>query len=306
MNDPWTQHYYKSFIPDPTTGRLIVAPYILYHLSKSHAEVSLTYGKGYPISTRVLQPHPVPYYTPHFQPEELILLDSEAPFATAINQVVDMYFPLELTATLRHYQYFKKQQYSLQKAAKRLRDKEGEYLEKAMGALSSLENANFLGRLFCYDTDIERALEGNNEALMSFHAATRCFMGFITQNALDSKVNPFRANPNLPDKVQDDISSPSDDDDSEEGEFLRARQDDDPIAFAVEERLHQAIDKQRERRRKAIPHYIPRPDQYRPLWSTVKPWHKNKLCHKCRCKGHVRANCPVPAKALRHAKALRK
>jgi hypothetical protein len=64
LNDPFTTSYYRVLIPDPTTNRLIVAPYILYAIQHSKAEVQATYSKGYPIHNRVLQPIPMDYICP--------------------------------------------------------------------------------------------------------------------------------------------------------------------------------------------------------------------------------------------------
>jgi hypothetical protein len=76
LNDPLTTSYYRVLIPDPTTNRLIVAPFISYAIQYSKAEVQATYGKGYPIHNRVLQPLPVDYLCPPLTPAQLAILDS--------------------------------------------------------------------------------------------------------------------------------------------------------------------------------------------------------------------------------------
>jgi hypothetical protein len=89
LNDPLTTNFYRVTIPDPTTSRLVVAPFVTYAIQRDRAEISATYGKGYPIHTRVLQPLPVTYYCPALTPDELTIFDSKAPFADAMNKVIN-------------------------------------------------------------------------------------------------------------------------------------------------------------------------------------------------------------------------
>jgi hypothetical protein len=49
LNDPLTTNFYRVTIPDPTTSRLVVAPFVTYAIQRDRAEISATYGKGYPI-----------------------------------------------------------------------------------------------------------------------------------------------------------------------------------------------------------------------------------------------------------------
>jgi hypothetical protein len=105
LNDPLTTSYYRVLIPDPTTNRLIVAPFISYAIQHSKAEVQATYGKGYPIHNRILQPIPVDYICPPLTPDQLAILDSQALFAEAVNKVINRKFPLHISATIKQYQH---------------------------------------------------------------------------------------------------------------------------------------------------------------------------------------------------------
>jgi hypothetical protein len=105
LNDPLTTSYYRVLIPDPTTNRLIVAPFISYAIQHSKAEFQATYGKGYPIHNCVLQPLPMDYLCPPLTPDQLAILDSRAPFAEAVNKVINQQFPLHISAAIKQYQH---------------------------------------------------------------------------------------------------------------------------------------------------------------------------------------------------------
>ena len=203
LNAPGTVMYYRFLIPDPTTNRCVVAPFLTYFIQRERPEVSATYGKGYPIHTRLLQPLPVDYFVPSMTPEQIGLLDAQSPCANAINKVLNTYFPYHISAAVRQYQYFKETQYAIQRTIKHLQNKEQRYLEKAVGLLSELENANFLGRLMAHgDVIIEDLGSKDPHSCGEYLSRTRYFEGDITQSALDPKVNPFRSS-----------RTPTDDDD---------------------------------------------------------------------------------------------
>jgi len=58
---------------------------------------------------------PIEYTCPPLTLEQLTLLDPQAPFATAVQKVLDMDFPLYVTASIRRYFFYKRQQYATQK-----------------------------------------------------------------------------------------------------------------------------------------------------------------------------------------------
>ena len=100
LNDMLTTNFYRIQIPDPTTKWIIVAPYISFSIQRERAEVQGTYGKGYPIHNRRLEPIPVDYYCPPFTPEQITLLDATAEHAHALTTVVDEKFPIDLSTAL--------------------------------------------------------------------------------------------------------------------------------------------------------------------------------------------------------------
>ena len=155
LNDPLSKNYYRFLIPDPSTKRLIVTPFISYNFGRHDApSISGTYGSGYPIQTRPLTPTPTDYVSPTITPEQLRLLDAKEPFADAVNHVINEYFPLNLSAAVRQYQYYRETEYAVQRTIRTLQDKEMRYVEKAVGVLSELENANVLGRLLAHSQEI--------------------------------------------------------------------------------------------------------------------------------------------------------
>jgi hypothetical protein len=145
LNDILTTSFYRFQIPNPTTNWIIVAPYISYAIQCNRAEVQGTYGKGYPIYTHILEPICVDYYCPPMTPDQLNLFDAKAPFASTINRVLNENFPLALSTAIRCYQFYKEEQYAAQQWIKCLQAKEQNCLDKALCALSELENANTLG-----------------------------------------------------------------------------------------------------------------------------------------------------------------
>jgi hypothetical protein len=66
----------------------------------------------------------VDYLTPVITPEQLVLLDPTAPFSDAVNHIINEYFPLDLAAAVRQYQYYKETAYAIQRSIKHLQEKE--------------------------------------------------------------------------------------------------------------------------------------------------------------------------------------
>jgi hypothetical protein len=121
------------------------------------------------------------------QPQEE-LFSTKAAFASAIDHVLDKFAPLDLTAAVHQYQYYKDTQYAIQTAIRKLQEKEMRYVERAVEILSDLENANALGRILAHDGDV---LEFTMENLTS-HAAlvyikiAQSFKGRTVQSDLDT------------------------------------------------------------------------------------------------------------------------
>ena len=67
-----------------------------------------------------------------------------------MSKVVDEYFPYNLLATVRQYQFYKSTQYTLQRTIQTTSVKEMKYAEKVLEVLSEMENANILGRLLAH------------------------------------------------------------------------------------------------------------------------------------------------------------
>ena len=261
MNDPGTRHFYRSCIPEPDTGRLIVAPYIRYFHHKHHSEVALTYGDGYPVTCRVLQPIPVKYTPPPITTQELELLDTLPPFNEAVKGIVENYFPIELAKTFEYYRHFKTRQYQVQKMIKRLQDQEYRYLEQALERLNELERANFLGRLMGYEDELVLVLEDSPSSLSALARLTANFAGIVTNSATDATPNRLR-NP-LHWKEQDRIA-------------IAIQNEDDGY-----EHLRTPSGRKSTRRRSHKSPKNPVPSKSRRL-----------RCYRCSRRGHLRSNCP--------------
>jgi len=127
---------------------------------------------------------------PPLTPEQLQLLNIQAPFASTITKIVNNYFPPDLTTGVHQYQFYKDTQYALQASIKSLQDKELQYLEGAMEVLSGLENANVLGWLLAHEDIISTDLLAKNAQVYTHYAHLACsFQGDITQSAQDVHIN---------------------------------------------------------------------------------------------------------------------
>ena len=106
-NSIGTQHYYRFLIPDPATGRNVVAPFVSYAINRSRPTISGTYGQGYPIRTRPLTASRVDYPCPPITQEQRTLFETDASFAPAIDHVLGKFAPYDLTAAIRQYQFYR-------------------------------------------------------------------------------------------------------------------------------------------------------------------------------------------------------
>ena len=155
INDPLTKNYYRFLIPDPSTKCNIITPFITYSFAHRDApSISSTYGLGYPIHTRSLTATLTDYVCPTITSDQLCLLNTKEPFANTVNHIINMYFPLDLSTTVRQYQHFHETEYAIQCTNCKLQEKEMRYIEKAVGVLQKLENANVLGRLLTHKDEI--------------------------------------------------------------------------------------------------------------------------------------------------------
>src|ERR1700679_1131328 len=81
--------------------------YLTFHIHCDHADVSATYGRGYPIITHTLKPIPVDYFCLPLTPEQIEILDPKIGFARALKLIIDDHLPLHLSAAIQCYQYYK-------------------------------------------------------------------------------------------------------------------------------------------------------------------------------------------------------
>jgi len=198
-NKPLSSHYHRILIPSPVGKQQVIMPYIHYNLDHKCPEVSSTFGQGYKVHTHPLRPTPVDRLCLPLTPEQLQLLDSQAPFTFTITKVIDSYFPPDLATGVRQYQFYKDTQYMLQASVKSLEDKVQCYLEGTMEVLSRLENANILGRLLAH-TDIISAnlLAKDTQVYTHYACIVHSFQEDITQSALDVHINIHHQKPQPP------------------------------------------------------------------------------------------------------------
>ena len=260
LNSLRTTHFYRFIIPHPDNGAPIVAPFLQYHIALEGSEVFGTFGQGYIIHKRTLRPTPVDYDSPPLTPEQLRILDASEPYAYTVSKVVNEYFPYDLLAAVRQYQFYKSTQYALQRIIQTARAKELKYSEKALKVLSEMENANILGRLLAHMNVLSMALTPNTDTHFACIKAIRNFEGNITESVLDLRVNRHRSaiqeqGEPIPDSVLDE-------------------------QYAKEQCI---IDERKDalecRKRHCHAH------------AAIFPLHAHKQCFRCRHFRHIRLHC---------------
>ena len=261
LNSPGTTHFYHFIIPHLDNSAPIVAPFLQYHIALEGSEVFGTFGQGYIIHKRALQPTPVEYNAPPLTPEQLHIFDASEPFAYAVSKVVDEYFPYDLLAVVQQYQFYKSTQYALQCTIQTACAKELKYSEKALEVLSELENANVLGRLLAHMDVLSMALASKPDAHFAYIKTIRGFDGDITETMLDPRVNCHRSTIKeqgepIPDSVFDKQCA-------KEQRIIDERED------AL--KCH---------KRQCRTH------------AAVFPLHARKQCFRCGHFGHIRLHCP--------------
>ena len=178
-----------------------------------------------------------------------------------MSKVVDEYFPYDLLATVRQYQFYKSTQYALQRTIQTARAKELKYSEKALEVLSEMENANVLGRLLAHMDILSMALAPKPDAHFTCIKAIRNFDGDITETALDLHVNRHcsavqeQGKP-IPDSVLDE-------------------------QYAKEQRIIDEREDAPERRKRQCRTH-----------AAVFPLHARKQCFRCGHFGHICLHCP--------------
>jgi hypothetical protein len=252
------------------------------------------------------------YLCPPLTPDQLALFDSRAPFAEAVNKIINQNFPLHISATIKQYQHLQEEKYSAQQHIRRLQEREFKYLKKAMYVLSELENANILGRIVAHDDDILDCLAADHHTTGQFLKITRSFEGTIPQSTIDAHANPFRTDPSAhtptptpriklsPSRLREYIPLAHRRNlAKEEQDFLDSK--DEGARDLAERRanakdlLHETADHIEETLRN---HLICRRDRrqhktsMQRLYNDASIASRAKRCFCCRRMGHIRAACP--------------
>jgi hypothetical protein len=275
VNSYGTQHYYRFLIPDPSTRKSVVAPFLSYSINRSRPLVSGSYGQGFPTRTRPLTASRVDYTCPVITKGQEEIFSTKAAFASAIDHVLDKFAPLDLTASIRQYQYYKDTQYAINAAIDKLREKEMRYLERAVEILSDLENANALGRILAHDGDIlEFTMENlTPHAAFAYVKIASSFTGRTVQSALDTR--PRHKSTTTPGIISLPLGATQRFKKAEQGRTNTWTLDDE-----IEEQLGPRV-----RARPTRPRH--------PRVNTPLQRHERKKCFRCRDWGHIARACPL-------------
>ena len=118
----------------------------------------------------------------------------------AVAKVIEANFPMHLVAALKRYQYFQEKKYNAQQCAaqhkaryKQAMDQDA--LEAAICIMSKMENANFIGQLFCVEDEVLHELAQYPIQADAFICLALLFQGTITQSPLDPTPNRWHAAP---------------------------------------------------------------------------------------------------------------
>jgi len=147
-------YYYCLLIHNPSTGKNVITPFVLYTINQLLPTVSGTYGQGYPIKMHPLTASQVNYATEVIMAEQQVLFYSDTNFTPAINHVMDKFCPFDLATAIHQYHFFKDTQYTIQASIWKLQEKEMWYIEKGVEVLSDLKYANALGCIFAHKHNI--------------------------------------------------------------------------------------------------------------------------------------------------------
>jgi hypothetical protein len=254
-NYPNTLEYYRFLIPDPNSGKMIVAPFIKFTLYVKRPTVSATYGKGFPIHTRLLAPTPVNYECPTLTPTQLRIFNQDEGFSDVIDNILQDQCPYDLVAGVQTYRQARNAQHALMKQIRDLQDRHHRYLERSLEILSELENANVLGRLLAHLDTMHKDLQDRPNDRHTLYGVVHGFTGPIPYSATDPRIEFDSMRPAS--RIDKSIHS--------------ARPH--PYKAAIRPKL-------------TTPY--PRPV---PLAPTTIP-NKYKRCHKCYQVGHIRQECP--------------
>jgi hypothetical protein len=268
VNSYGTQHYYRFLIPDPSTCKSVVAPFLSYSISG-------TYGQGFPIRMRPLTATRIDYSCPAITPEQEGLFSTKAKFAPAIDHILAKFAPFDLTAAICQFQYYKDTQYAIQMAIHKLQEKEMRYVERAVEVLSDLENANVLGHILMHDGDIlEYTMENlDSHATLAYVKIAQSFEGRTVQSALDTRTRHKATT------VPGIISLPL-------GATQRFKNTEKKHAqqWTLDDEIEEQLGNRTSRR--STP-------SRRPRVNTPLHRHERKKCYRCREWGHVAKACPV-------------
>ena len=193
--EPWifntigSPDFFCILIPDPAMlCQQILAPWIKYNpKDEAQPEIAGTFGKNYPIIIRSLHPTPVNYLCPVLTPSQLQILDAKQPYGEVINWILVKHCPKDLLAGVLTYCHYQEAQYTTQCQINALQECHMHYLEKRMEALSSLENANILGRILTHVEDFK----GYPQAYANFFKHATPFCSHITYSSTNTAINRY-------------------------------------------------------------------------------------------------------------------
>jgi hypothetical protein len=148
-NDTKAHDYYAFTIMHPLVGTFVIAPWIRYNMDRKEPTVSATFGRHYPVHTRLLRPLPVNYPTHTISAQEAHIFRTELDLAPAVDFILQECCAYDLVAGVNQYRHYLSLIKSCERTIKCMIERREQHQSKLQEVLSDLENADAFNRIIC-------------------------------------------------------------------------------------------------------------------------------------------------------------
>ena len=184
--------YIHYLVPNPLTGKFVVASYIKIDPFHARPEVSTTFGRPYPVYSCILCPTPVFYNTEVISPHQVHIFHPEESFVPAVDLILKDQCLSDLAASIRQYWYFCTMCKTYPDKATKAKAKEMKYLKRIMEVISNLELADAFNRLVTLVEVTQKTAIPDPEAFWNLKKALEGISGCHCPNS-----NCYSSSPHL-------------------------------------------------------------------------------------------------------------